>query len=85
MPKYSATKLHLEKDGYCIDKCLEGPRRPRNVCVPCGVALTTEGAHPSPLKRLQARVAGKRENAENEEPEWVEAGRGGACGTAVGV
>lgn len=59
MPKYSATKLHLEKDGYYIDKCLEGPCSPRNVCVPCGVALPTERVHPSPLKRHQAGWLGK--------------------------
>lgn len=59
MPKYSATKLHLEKDGYYIDKCLEGPCSPRNVYVPCGVALPTEGVRPSPLKRHQAGWLGK--------------------------
>lgn len=59
VPKYSATKRHLEKNGYYIDKCLEGPHRPRNVCVPCGVALPTEGAHPGPLKRHQAGCLGK--------------------------
>lgn len=32
MTKYSATKLHLEEDG-CIDKGLQDPPRPGNVCV----------------------------------------------------
>lgn len=54
-----------------------------SVC-PARVALPTEGVHPSPLERHHAGWLEKEKMLRTKNL-MVEAGRGGACGTAVDV